>query len=91
MAGRSEGDVPLPAKTALAPGDLLASIRGAGGLGGLKKVQVKKDTSAPVVVKALPMAPAMTPMDALQRELDKRKGKVSNQSDDEDGDDDWND
>lgn len=80
------------AKTALPPGDLLASIRGAGGLGGLKKVQVKtKDSSGPVVVKALPTAPAMTPMDALQRELDKRKGKVSNQSDDEDGDDEWND
>lgn len=54
-------------------------------------MQTKKDASAPVVAKAPQAAVAMNPMDAVQRELDKRKQKVSNQSDDEDGDDDWND
>ncbi|RPB11109.1 hypothetical protein P167DRAFT_575692 [Morchella conica CCBAS932] len=88
LPGRDEGAAPLPSKSALPPGDLLASIRGAGGIGALKKTKTVKDASAPAVKPSAISAPAANPMLALQMELDKRKGKVSNQSDDED-DGDW--
>lgn len=83
LPGRSdgpEGGAPPPSKAALPPGDLLASIRGAGGIGALKKTKTVKDASAPTVRPPVAQAQPMNPMDAVQRELDKRKQKVSNQS-----------
>ncbi|KAG0128190.1 hypothetical protein HOY82DRAFT_522702 [Tuber indicum] len=93
---------PLPGRTDSAPGgaapplpaaeggrgDLLASIRGAGGINALKKTPKGPTTSGAPPPASVAKPKAVNPMEALQAELNKRKGRVSNQSDDED-DGDW--
>ncbi|KAL2042640.1 hypothetical protein N7G274_004399 [Stereocaulon virgatum] len=94
---------PLPKPTG-GRGDLLASIRGSGGIGGgrLKRVssQEKRDRSAAVVPGAAPSAPlggGAPPAtsgggglgDVLAAALSQRNKKVSASDDEDDDDDDW--
>ncbi|KAK6351665.1 hypothetical protein TWF718_004819 [Orbilia javanica] len=87
-----------PAVASGQPNDLLASIRGAGGLSALKKTSGTNDRSRP-----LPQAGGSSEKtggaggdggpaglgNALQRALDNRKKKISRDSDDEDDDNGW--
>ncbi|KAK6361097.1 hypothetical protein TWF730_004846 [Orbilia blumenaviensis] len=83
------------------PGDLLASIRGAGGISALKKTSGTNDKSRPQVQggggsekvgggggSGGDGGPAGLG-NALQRALDNRKKKISRDSDDEDDDNGW--
>ncbi|KAK6503611.1 hypothetical protein TWF481_008624 [Arthrobotrys musiformis] len=90
-----------PAAASGQPNDLLASIRGAGGIGALKKTSGTSDRSRP-----LPQTGGGSDKtggaggaggdggpaglgNALQRALDNRKKKISRDSDDEDDDNGW--
>jgi Wiskott-Aldrich syndrome protein len=65
-------------------GDLLSSIRGAGGINALKKAPASRGPTGagkpPTAAATSKPKPPENPMQALQEELNRRKGRVSNQS-----------
>ncbi|PWW80231.1 hypothetical protein C7212DRAFT_361194 [Tuber magnatum] len=84
LPGKSDGSpggvAPLLPAVGGGRGDLLASIRGAGGINALKKTPKGPATGSTPLPAPAAKPKAVNPMEALQAELNKRKGRVSNQS-----------